>query len=245
MNIAGTEVGQGFPCRVVAEISNNHNGSLETAKRLIRECAGAGAAFIKFQCYHPDELVELRGDGPAPAPWDDWTMRDLYEKAQTPHEWFPELVAECNRAGVPWFSSVFGWQSFEMLTKLGCPAYKIAALDVNTQFAADVAYLAGRVYRPVIASSRGERIDWADLTLYCPEGYPQDELDLAPHNLILDGLSYHGTDPDIAAFGLRQAMLEVHVQLDDEPSELEAGVSLTVSQLRELCKGPKPGWVLS
>lgn len=234
MNIGGIEIGPDQPCRIVAEISNNHNGSPSLALRLIREAADAGADFVKFQCYTPAELVALRGDGPAPDPWgaDGWTMRQLYEKAQTPHSWFPAMVEECNRVGVPWFSSVFGVESLALLNRLDCPAYKIAALDVHTTFAK----VMSRKTQPVIASSRGAVVEWADLTLYCPPGYPQDAFDW--HVLErCEGLSYHGTDPAVGllAAELGAAMVEVHVQLDDMPSELESDVSLTISQLRELC----------
>ena len=250
MNIGGVEIGPNQPCRIVAELSNSHNGSLERAKRIIRECADAGADFVKFQCYTPDELVALRGDGPAPDPWgsDGWSMRDLYEKAQTPHAWFPELVAECEAVGVPWFSSVFGVESLILLEQLGCPAYKIAALDADTDFARLLGHGRGQIgpvprgTKTIIASSRGARIPWADLTLHCPEGYPQKPGDIYDDSTYegfddgFDGLSYHGTDVPIASRGLTGYMLEVHVQLDDEPSELEANVSLTISQLRQLCK---------
>ena len=76
-------------------------------------------------------IVALRGDGPAPDPWgrQGWTMRQLYEKAQTPHAWFPALVEHCKRIGLPWFSSVFGPESLQLLEALDCPAYKIARLD--------------------------------------------------------------------------------------------------------------------
>lgn len=248
MNIAGVEVGPDQPCRVVAEISNNHNGKLENAIRLIDGAAAAGADFVKFQAYTPDELVRLRGDGPAPEPWgsEGWSMRDLYEKAQTPHEWFPEMVAECESVGVPWFSSVFGGLSLGLLKRLGCPAYKIAALDVDTEFALFAQSDWGNEGRPpIIASSRNGRIPWADLTLYCPPGYPQEWESLLVDATVAgvhltdgtDGVSYHGTDVNAAKMlTTGQQMLEVHVQLDDVPSELEANVSLTVSDLRMLCE---------
>jgi sialic acid synthase SpsE len=241
--IADVEIGPGQPCRIVCEVSNNHNGSLALAKRLVRECAEAGADLVKFQCYRPDELVALRGDGPAPDPWgsEGWSMRDLYTKAQTPHEWFPDLVAECNAAGVPWFSSVFGMRSMDLLKALGCPAYKIAALDVTR---AMPSMLVG-CDAPVIASSLNERIGWADLTLFCPPGYPQNPTTAAyggrystGHH---DGLSYHGTTirPCLVAMEDGVRLVEVHVQLDDEPSDLEAHVSLTVSDLAKLCAAAK------
>lgn len=247
MNIAGVEIGPGQPCRVIAEVSNNHNGDLGLALRLIEESAAAGADFVKFQCYTPDELVRLRGGGPAPEPWGSqgWTMRALYEKAQTPHAWFPKLVAKCNEVGVPWFSSVFGYESLDMLVQLRCPAYKVAALDVShEQFTSLVCDVAEMACAPVIASSRGERIPWADLTLWCKEGYPQDWPDGAVVvDAGLDGLSYHGTDWTVPACAADAGagMVEVHVQLDDVPSELEAAVSLTMTDLQSLCESVRRG----
>lgn len=233
ISIAGVEIGPGNPCRIVAEISNNHNGRLDLAYRLIHECAEAGADFIKFQAYTPDELVALRGDGPAPEPWgsEGWSMRDLYEKAQTPLSWFPGLIEQCERDGVPWFASVFGFESYMTMEGFGCPAYKVAALDAGTSFARAFTWCK----KPVIASSRGERIDTADMTLYCPPGYPQAGSDINPSGGC-DGFSYHGTEWSelIWATGAL-SMIECHVHLDDEPSELEANVSITVSDLKLLC----------
>jgi len=234
MNIGGVEIGKDQPTRIVAEISNSHNGSFETARRLVYECIEAGADFIKFQCYTPEELVALRGGGLAPNPWGaaGWTMKRLYERAQTPHTWFPALIQECDVGDTPWFSSVFGMQSLKMLQYYGCPAYKVAALDTNTQFVAD---LRMRVAEPVIASNRKRgRFEWAELTLYCPPGYPQQWGRYSAEGL--DGVSYHGTSLEAAcALAGASRLFECHVQLDDEPSELEADVCLTVSQLSALC----------
>lgn len=234
MNIAGVEIGPDQPCRIVAEISNNHNGNLATCLRLISECAEAGADFVKFQCYTPDELVALRGDGPAPDPWgsEGWTMVDLYEKAQTPHAWFPDIAAHCESVSIPWFSSVFGPDSLFVLEELNCPAYKISALDNETKFAADMVC----IDRPVLMSLRGHENltnSAADFFLDCPEGYPQTE----GYNRFPPGFSYHGNSWRVPRTAIVNGceLVEVHVQLDDDPSELEAGVSLTVSQLKQLC----------
>lgn len=238
MKIAGVEIGPRHPCRFVAEISNNHNGRLELAQRLIVESACAGADFVKFQAYTPDELVELRGDGPAPDPWgtDGWTMRDLYAKAQTPADWFPDLVEYCHYVGVPWFASVFGQGSLDLMEDLGCPAYKVAALDEGATALIDVVRATGK---PIIASTHktgGPRVAWADLLLHCPPGYPQDPCDIdyqAIRRGGYDGLSYHGTNPNVPVSAANGAqVVEFHVQADDEPSELEADVSLTISKLR-------------
>lgn len=251
MNIGGVEIGGNNPCRIVAEIGNAHNGTAISMAYELIDCAErAGADIVKFQCYTVDELVELRGDGPAPEPWgaQGWTMRTLYEKAQTPHQWFPDLAQYCIELGIPWFSSVFGKSSLDLLQSLDCPAYKLAALDEGK-----LRKLALATGKPVIESVRRYNVrrrpvpllephvgQWTLgplYALYCPPGYPQphinfQELKRAPYL----GLSYHGTDPTMpaiaVAFGAK--MIEVHVQLDDVPCELEANVALTMSQLGDL-----------
>ena len=245
MNIGDVEVGTGHPCRTIAEISCSHNGSLERAKRLIQAAKEAGADFVKFQCYTPDELVVLRGDGPAPDPWgsDGYTMKALYEKAQTPHDWFPELVQHAKDLDIPWFSSVFGLQSLALLESLDCPAYKIAALDAGDEGLSRWVAVAGK---PVIRSVRPGAQDVEDLAvrgrddflMLCPTGYPQERACLNWMNRLTyrtvgcDGYSYHGTSSETPALAALcgAELVEAHFHLDTEPSELEANVCLTESQ---------------
>jgi len=220
---------------IVAEVSNNHNGSLWVAHQLIDAIREAGAHWLKFQCYTPDELVRLRGDGPAPDPWgaDGWTMHDLYTKAQTPHAWFPELVAHCNAIGQPWFSSVFGPDSLALLESLGCPVYKMASLDREQEDFRSLVYATGK---PLIQSSPSPlTLEEGIVQLYCPAGYPQTvtptELERALPSF--RGFSYHGTDWAVPAYAIScgAEIIECHVQLDDVPSELEQDVSLIVADL--------------
>jgi pseudaminic acid synthase len=227
---------------VICEISNAHNGDFGRAIRLIDAAKKCGATMAKFQCFTPDELVELRGDGPAPEPWGSQghTMRSLYEKAQTPHAWFRDLVLFCKNLDMPWFSSVFGLESLALLESLDCPRYKIAALDMGSGDLRDAVLATGK---PAVFSVRehDEDVWWiADGNpsasfLYCPPGYPQTSIALSncgSHH----GLSYHGTDPLIpaAAVAAGAKMVEVHFMLDDEPSELESNVSLGEKAFREM-----------
>jgi len=230
---------------IVAEISNAHNGAFERALRLIGAVEEAGADWIKFQCYTPDELVQLRGNGQAPEPWGSqgFTMYDLYTRAQTPHSWFPHLVAKCDDIGLPWFSSVFGLDSLALLEGLGCPVYKLASLDrERADFRASVIATG----KPIIQSSP-EPMNLRGVTqLYCPPGYPQypempDYRALCGAMDVFDGFSYHGVDWTVPLYAVAWGakIVEVHVQLDDEPSELERGVSLTISQLKELVEASR------
>lgn len=249
MNLCGVEVGHDQPCRFVAELSNNHNGDFFTAVQLIYAAKAAGADFVKFQAYTPEELVALRGDGPAPEPWGSqgWTMARLYAKAQTPREWFPDLVKLCGTIGMPWFSSVFGAESLAMLEGLGCPAYKIASLDAEKRSLADRVYATGK---PVVSSQpaavpprvlgpyreMGIKVCPDVRFLYCPAGYPQPALHLRNIRNGYDGFSYHGTDPlaPVMAAAMGAQIIECHLQLHDQPSELEANVSLDERQFADM-----------
>lgn len=253
MNIGGVEIGgdafgRGGSCKFVAEISNNHNGDKWRAFRLIAAAKAAGADFVKFQCYTASELVELRGDGPAPEPWGSqgWTMPTLYEKAATPLDWFPALFQYARDIGIVPFSSVFGLESLTLLEKCAAPAYKIARLD-NTNHALFEA-VASRG-KPVLVSEGGALRMMPPTNghevyrLYCPPDYPT-----APKDVRLPyfsswreergylGLSSHCMDPllPVAAVVRGCALIEMHMMLDDEPSELEANVSLTASEFRAM-----------
>lgn len=247
LSIGGIGVGGNNPCRTVAELSNNHNGDLARCLRLITAAKDAGADIIKLQCYTPDELVALRGDGPAPAQWGEqgWTMRALYEKARTPFDWFPVIAEYCRDLEIPWFSSVFGKESLALLESLDCPAYKTARLDIRSY---ELRAPISRTRKPTIGSF-GPRdtlpvFEARDLNLWCPEGYPQTDLGLHPHlwqydgdyEPMFDGFSYHGTDPlaCVTAATLGAKIIEAHFQLADEPSELEANISLNEHQWRRM-----------
>lgn len=236
--IGGIPIGGDAPCRFVAEISNNHNGDFDRALKLIDAAKAAGADFVKFQCYTPDELVALRGDGPAPEPWgaQGWTMRTLYEKAQTPLEWFPVLAKYCGLVKMPWFSSAFGPSSLALLESLRCPAYKIARLD-NADAALRALVLA--TGKPLLVSDDCPLPNAVHETLYCPQGYPQEDFTFAASVVFPDmalGFSFHGTDPlpCLVAIARGAKLIEAHFMLDLEPSDLEANVSLTDLQFRAL-----------
>lgn len=235
--IGGIGVGAGFPCRVVAEVSNNHNGTEQTALDLIDAAKRAGADFIKFQAFLPDELVALRGDGSAPEPWaqQGWTMRSLYTKAQTPLAWMPVLFAYARLKGIQPFASVFGPESFDAVMRCSPVAIKVAALDRED---AGLRAMVQRADVPVIVSTHEDHRDpLADITLHCPPGYPQLAENMRWELLergLLDGFSFHGRNAAwiVTAAQRGASMVEAHLQLDHIPSELEAEVSLTENQLQ-------------
>lgn len=230
MNLAGLPIGAGHPVRIVAEISNAHNGQLHQCLGLIDAAQAAGADIVKFQAYTPEELVALRGDGPAPEPWGSqgYTMASLYEKAQTPLSWFPTLKGHCDRRGMPWFSSVFGAESLAVLEDVGCPTYKISHFEYRNAQLAEAVKATGK---PLVVSvpTGQHRGFWTPNTwiVTCPGGYPTEPKDMHLAGP-MTGLSSHCRDYLAAplAVALGAKYLEYHFELLRTPSELEHNVSL-------------------
>ncbi|MBM3565536.1 MAG: pseudaminic acid synthase [Alphaproteobacteria bacterium] len=133
LTIAGRRIGHDEPPYIIAELSANHGGNLERAKKIIRMAADKGADAIKFQAYTPENMT-LDCDMPgfvveADNPWKGRRLHELYASAATPYSWFPELFATARQAGITPFCSPFGADAVAMLEKLNSPAYKIASFE--------------------------------------------------------------------------------------------------------------------
>ncbi len=131
--IQGWVIGDEYaPPFVVAEMSANHNGRLETAFRIIEEAREAGADAIKLQTYTPDTITlncdheEFRIRGGL---WDGRTLYDLYEEAHMPWDWHAPLFEHARKCGITIFSSPFDKTAVDFLEELGAPAYKIASFE--------------------------------------------------------------------------------------------------------------------
>lgn len=239
IRIGDIDIGARHPCRFVAELSNSHNGSIARALKLIDAAKHAGADLVKFQAYTADELVALRGDGPAPAPWgaQGYTMRTLYERAATPLAWLPTLFQQAKVSGIPAFSSVFGLASLAALEAAGCPAYKVSHFEAGQGWLFDALRATGK---PIISShDRFPDEPCGDVTLYCPGGYPCAPADVDLDTLdYFDGLSSHCLAPElpVAAVSRGCAMIEMHFMLEAEPSALEANVSLNERQFAAMVR---------
>jgi pseudaminic acid synthase len=155
--IGSHRVGDGSPVFVVAELSCNHLGNLETALQTVRAAKDAGADAIKFQHYTPDSLTLPIRSGPhgdfwmqGGTQWDgDW-LYNLYAVAATPWEWTRQLTSLAQSINLTWFSSPFDGAAVDLLKEFDCPAYKIASFEMN-----DPALLrrAAETGKPVIFST--------------------------------------------------------------------------------------------
>ena len=132
--IGGRLIGQRHPPFVIAEMSGNHNRSLERALEIVEAAARSGAAALKIQTYTPDTMtLDLDvGEfhiGDPQSPWKGTSLYRLYAEAQTPWEWHAAIFERARALGVIAFSSPFDASAVDFLETLEVPAYKIASFE--------------------------------------------------------------------------------------------------------------------
>jgi N-acetylneuraminate synthase len=264
--ISDRAVGGSAPPLIVAELSANHNGSLEKALEHVREAKRCGADAIKLQTYTADTLTidcesedfRIRG-----GLWDGWKLYDLYKTAYTPWEWHETLFAEARRVGIIPFSTPFDESAVELLERLDAPAYKIASFElVDPKLLARVA----RTGRPVILSTGmatlreiAEAVETLRangcsqlILLHCVSAYPAPasaaNLRTIPHMAeafgVPVGLSDHtlGTGVACAAVALGSCMIEKHFILDRRDGGPDSAFSIEPNQLKDLVTGCRMAW---
>lgn len=134
MKIGNVEIGQGQAPFIVAELSGNHNGSLERALMLVDAAAASGVHAIKIQTYTAESMtLDIRtGDfvvsDPA-SPWHKRTLYDLYHEAHTPLAWHESIFRRCQAHGILAFSTPFDCDAVDFLETLNVPCYKIASFE--------------------------------------------------------------------------------------------------------------------
>ena len=120
--IDGREISSSQPPYIIAELSANHNGKLETALKIIDEAVDAGADAVKLQTYRPDTIT-LNSDADnfkiKGGLWDGRTLYELYEEAHMPWEWHKPLFERARERGITIFSSPFDTTAVDLLEELG------------------------------------------------------------------------------------------------------------------------------
>jgi N-acetylneuraminate synthase len=266
ISINGRQIGLGFAPYIIAELSANHNGKLETALRIVEEAKAAGADAVKLQTYTPDTITlnsdaeEFRIRGGL---WDGRTLYDLYREAHMPWDWHKHLFAHARKLDITIFSSPFDRTAVDLLEDLNAPAYKIASFE-----AVDLPLIkyAASTGKPLIISTGmadaeeiQEAIDAARaggcrelVVLHCVSGYPAPAGDYNLRTLsdmtsrfgVVTGLSDHTIDNTtaIASVALGACVIEKHFTLDRNGGGPDDSFSLEPPELRALCTQARTAW---
>ena len=135
MQINGREIGLGARPYLIAEMSGNHNHSLDRALEIVDAAAASGADAIKLQTYTADTIT-LDVDAPGfviedeSSLWNGRRLHELYDEAHTPWDWHGPIIEHAKKQGLDCFSSPFDASAVDFLEELGVPAYKIASFEV-------------------------------------------------------------------------------------------------------------------
>ncbi|MEQ4715093.1 pseudaminic acid synthase [Nonomuraea sp. B19D2] len=268
ISIAGRAIGAGHPPFVVAEMSGNHNGSLERALAIVDAVAASGAHALKLQTYRPDTLT-VDCDGPAfrvgeeHELWGGETLYRLFERAHTPWEWHEPIFERAREHGLIAFSSPFDPTAVEFLEKLGVPAYKIASSEIVDL---PLIRLAAATGKPLIVStgmaSIGEihaalatarEAGCTELAvLSCTASYPASPAESNLRSLPLlaaltgevVGVSDHtpGIGVPLAAVALGACLIEKHVTWSRAEGGVDAAFSLEPAELAALVVESGRAW---
>jgi len=156
-SVGSRQIGEGFPCFIIVEISGNHHQKYEEAERLVRAAKDAGADAVKLQTYTADTIT-LKSDKEyffikgkdQPETWKRRTLYELYEEAHTPWEWQPKLKAIADELGLVFFSSPFDDSAVDFLEAMGVALHKVASYElVHIPLLRHIA----RTKKPVIMST--------------------------------------------------------------------------------------------
>src|SRR5688572_4747534 len=134
MNIAGRKIGREHPPLVIAEMSGNHNQSLERALEIVDAAAKAGAHALKIQTYTADTMTLDLAEGgfrieDPNSLWAGRTLHSLYDEAHTPWDWHAPIFARCREHGMIGFSTPFDASAVDFLESCNVPCYKIASFE--------------------------------------------------------------------------------------------------------------------
>ena len=134
IKISNREIGRSASPFIIAEMSGNHNQSLNKAMEIVQAASDAGVHAIKLQTYTADTITldGVEGDfriDDDDSPWYGQTLHDLYTNAHTPWEWHAEIMQKANSLGLICFSSPFDETAVDFLEDLNVPAYKIASFE--------------------------------------------------------------------------------------------------------------------
>ena len=248
--------------QIVAEIGCNHNGSVELAKKMMKEAKEAGADAVKFQSFVPENLVsryapkaeyQKKNDG-------NGSQLDMLKKLALTEAEYLELVQYASDLDIQIFSTPFDFESFSFLQKIGQNIWKVPSGEItNLPYLQRVAAIECQ-NKQVILSTGMSTIDEVKYTinilqqskdtsftvLHCNTQYPteSEDMNLRAMNKLQElapdwkiGLSDHseGIVASLVAVGLGATFIEKHFTLDKDMPGPDHKASITPEELKELC----------
>lgn len=268
MKIGKHFVGLSAPPFIIAEMSGNHNHSIDRALGIVKAAADAGVHALKIQTYRPDTMtLDIQSDGfvinDQKSLWSGRTLYDLYAEAHTPWEWHEEIFEYSKSLGVIPFSTPFDQSSVDFLESLDVECYKIASFEIID--IPLIKYVA-QTGKPIIMSTGmatvseiGDAVDAAynagcrDLVLLkCTSTYPaspkNSNVITLPHMKKLFGcevgLSDHtmGLGGAIASIALGASVVEKHFTLSRSDGGVDSAFSMEPVEMQQLVIESKRAW---
>ena len=268
IRIGDREVGSGARPYLIAEMSGNHNQSIDRAFEIIDAAAASGADAVKLQTYTADTMT-LNVHAPGfviedpKSLWAGRQLYELYEEAHTPWDWHGPLIERANKHGMHCFSTPFDDTAVDFLESLNVPAYKIASFEVTDLPLIRKVALTGK---PMIISTGMATVAEIDeavrtakdagndqiVILKCTSTYPA-----TPENTNIStipnmreafgvevGLSDHtmGCGVSVAAVGLGAVLIEKHFTLARADGGVDSTFSLEPAEFRMLRTETERAW---
>lgn len=268
IKIAGRSIGKGQAPFVIAEMSGNHNQSIERALQIVEAAARAGAHALKIQTYMPDTMtLDLdEGDfhiGDPDSLWAGTSLYKLYSEAFTPWEWHKPIFDRARELGIIPFSTPFDDTAVDFLESLDVPCYKIASFE-NTDL--PLIRRVAATGKPLIISTGMASVAELDETvrtarqagckdlvlLKCTSTYPASPENTnilsIPHLRELFGcevgLSDHtmGVGVSVASVALGATVIEKHFTLDRAEGGVDSAFSMEPAEMAQLVVETERAW---
>jgi pseudaminic acid synthase len=268
MRICDTEISLAERPYIIAEMSGNHNQSLETALKIVDAAADAGANAVKLQTYTADTMTLDSDDGEfvisdPHSLWSGQSLHSLYQRAYTPWEWHKPIFDRARQRGIACFSSPFDERAVAFLEELNVPAYKIASFEcIDIPLVSCVAATG----KPIILSTGMATVAEIDeavravrdaggrelALLKCTSTYPASAENSNLRTIchmreLFDcevGLSDHtmGVGAAVAAVALGATIIEKHFTINRSDGGVDAEFSIEPHELEALVSETERAW---
>lgn len=268
ISIGARKIGIDSPPFIIAEMSGNHNQSLDRALEIVEAAAKSGAHALKLQTYTADTMTLNISEGEffindPKSLWKGRSLYDLYQEAHTPWEWHKPIFDRCRELGLTCFSTPFDGTAVDFLEGLDVPCYKIASFE-NTDI--PLIRKVAATGKPMIVSTGMATIAELDETvcearqagckdlilLKCTSTYPatpeNSNVNTIPHLKELFGcevgLSDHsmGVGVAVAAVALGAAVVEKHFTLKRSDGGVDSAFSLEPAEMKALVAETERAW---